>query len=154
MTKKPAGKTLALNKHAKHDYEILETFEAGLVLTGQEVKSAKAGQISLKGSYVTINQNEAWLLNAHISAYKPAGGIPSYDPTHSRKLLLKRKEIERLRGKIQETGLTAVPLAVYTSKSRIKVEVGLGRGKKQYEKKETLKKRDVIKEIRRTLKNQ
>jgi SsrA-binding protein len=151
---KPTGKTIATNKKARFDYEILENLEAGLVLTGQEVKSAKQGQVSLKGSYVTIHENEAFLLNAHISKYKPAGPLPEYNPTHSRKLLLQKKEIDRLRGKIQEQGLTAMPLSMYISKSRVKVEIGLGRGKKKHQKKEAIKKRDTQREIQRTIKNQ
>lgn len=142
---------LATNKRATFDYEILETREAGLVLTGGEVKAARDGQISLKGAYVTLNQGELWLINSHISPYKKAGPSPSYDPTHRRKLLLKKAEIKRLAGQKQQSGLTIIPLKVYTKYHRIKLEIGLGRGKKKFDKRETIKKRDVDKEIKRNL---
>jgi SsrA-binding protein len=150
-------KMIAVNKRAKFDYDILEKFEAGIVLTGAEVKSVKLGNISLKGSYMTINptgpqkQPEAWLINAHISPYKPAGPQPDYDPEKSRKLLLHKKEIDYLIGKQREGGLTIIPLSVYTKKARIKVEIGLGRGKKKFEKRERIKKREAERKIQRAL---
>lgn len=145
--------TIAINKRAMFDYEILEKFEAGIVLTGAEVKSVKNRHISLKGSYVTFKNNEAYLLNAHISPYQKAGKIAVYDPTKTRKLLLNKSELKRLIGKLTEKGLTIVPLKVYTTRrGRIKVEIGLGRGKKQYEKRELIKKREVEREIRGQLK--
>lgn len=145
---------LAENRKARYDYEILDKIEAGLVLTGPEVKSVKSGHISLKGTFVAIKGSEAFLLNAHISPYRPAAGVQTnYDPTRSRKLLMKKSEIKALFGKINEKGLTAVPLLVYTTRSGlIKISVGLGRGKKKFEKKETLKKRAVMKEIRQAIK--
>ncbi len=144
--------SLAQNKKALFDYEILEKFEAGLVLTGAETKAVKDGQISLKGSYVNFHNGEAYLLNAHISAYKPAGKLANYDPTHSRRLLLNKKEIRYLQGKIQEKGLTVVPLSVYTKHRFVKVEIAVGRGKQKYDKRETIKKRDLDREIKRALK--
>jgi len=144
-----------INKKAKFDYDILDKFEAGLVLTGPEVKSVKAGQINLKGSYITIKhkpKTEVFLINAHISKYKPAGLQPDYEPTRSRKLLLHKKEINKLIGKMKEKGLTIVPLSVYTKHNRIKLEFGIGRGKKKFEKKETIKKRETKRKIERAMK--
>ncbi len=150
-------KKYAINKKVRFDYEILEKIEAGLVLAGTEVKSIRAGNISLKGSYVTLKSSgknpEAWLINAHVSPYKPAGDQPGYDPERSRKLLLKKKEINYLIGKKKEQGLTLVPLSVYNRRSKIKVEIGLARGKKRYEKREDIKKREANRKIRRALKN-
>jgi len=144
--------TLAKNKKAYFDYEILEKIEAGIVLEGFEVKSVKLGHISLKGSYVVIKDNEAYLLNTHISPYQPANMPKDYDPTRSRKLLLKRSEIAQLIGKSKSQGLTVLPLSVYTKKGKIKIEIGVGRGKKKHEKRQALKRRESDKEIRRALK--
>ncbi len=143
--------TIATNKRARFDYEILETYEAGIVLTGQEVKSARAGNVSLAGAFVTVREDEAWLTNAHIGAYTKAGPLPGYDPTHSRKLLLKRREIATLLGKRKQAGLTLLPLSLYTTRNRLKLEIGLARGKKKYEKRESIKKRDVEREMRRSM---
>lgn len=145
--------SLAINKRALFDYQILEKLEAGIVLTGAEVKSVKNGHISLKGSYVTFRNGEAYLLNAHISPYKKSGKIAGYDPTHTRKLLLNKSELKRLIGRSSEKGLTIVPLKVYnTRRGRLKVEIGVGRGKKQFEKREIIKKRETEREIRSRLK--
>lgn len=141
--------TYAENKKARFDYEILETYEAGLVLSGQEVKSVKQGGVNLKGSFVTFHGKSARLTNAHIGKYGPAGPLPEYDPTQSRTLLLKRKEINYLRGKSLEAGLTIVPLSVYSKNRLIKVEIGLAKGKKSYDKRQSIKKRDIEREIRR-----
>ncbi|MFZ5364939.1 MAG: SsrA-binding protein SmpB [Patescibacteria group bacterium] len=144
-----------INKQAKFDYDILEKFEAGLVLTGPEVKSIKAGQINLKGSIVTIKhtpQTEVYLTNAHISKYKPAGSQPSYDPTASRKLLLHKKEISKLIGLLKQKGLTLIPLRVYTKHNRIKLEFCVAKGKKKYEKKKTIKEREAKRQIERAMK--
>lgn len=151
---------LASNKKAYHDYHILEKLEAGLKLHGQEVKSAKQKNISLKGSYVTISytgknhQPEAWLLNTHISPYKFAGNLKSYDPTRSRKLLLARLEINKLIGLKKQKGLTFIPLSVYTKKGLIKLELGLCRGKKLFDKRQDIKKREDQRNMRRMLKTQ
>lgn len=144
---------LAENKKAFFDYEILEKIEAGLVLTGYETKAIKSGNMSLKGAYVVFQNTTPYLINAHIGLYKPAGKIPDYEPERSRKLLLKKSEMRYLRGKFEEKGLTIVPLKVYTKNRFIKVEIGIGRGKKLFDKRETIKKRDTKKEIQRTLKS-
>lgn len=146
--------SITINKKAYFDYEILETFEAGVVLSGQEVKAVKNNQINLKGSYVVIKNGEAFLLNAHISPYKKAGILKDYNPERSRKLLLNKKELKHLIGKSQEKGLTILPLKVYTKgRGKIKIEIGIGKGKKKYEKRETIKKREVEREIKQKLKN-
>lgn len=142
---------LALNKRARFDYEILEKFEAGLVLTGQEVKSVRNGRMQLQGSYIAITADSALLVGSHIPKYDPAGPQPDYDPDRSRKLLLHMREIARLRGKLKQKGLTIVPISVYTKGRQIKLELGLGRGKKQFEKRDSIKKRDIDRDIRRSL---
>ncbi len=140
------------NRKALYDYEILEKYQAGLALTGQEAKSIKAGHMSLKGSHVTFHNGEAFLFNANISKYPQAGKLPDYDPTHSRKLLLKKKEIRYLQGKLQEKGLTIIPLSVYTKNRFVKIEIAVARGKKQYDKRETIKQRDTQREARQAMK--
>lgn len=138
---------ITINKRANFDYEIKEKYEAGLVLLGHEVKSVKTGHINLKGSYVTVKQNdkkklpELYLISAHISLYKHAGMIKDYNPTRPRKLLLKKKEIQHLIGKKQEQGLTLVPLKIYTKHGFIKLEFGIGKGKKKVDKREAIKKK-------------
>jgi len=144
----------ARNKKARFDYEILDTLEAGLVLTGQEVKAIRTGQAKLTGAYVTFHKDDAMLTNAHIGRYRFAGTDESYDPTHSRKLLLKRKQIDYLRGKSQEKGLTIVPLSLYSKGRHIKVDVGIGRGKKRFDKRRTIKDRATKRAIQRKLKEQ
>lgn len=146
--------TLAINKRANFDYNILEKYESGIVLFGYEVKSIKTGHINLKGSYVTIKQSkkskipEIYLINAHIPLYKCASTIKDYDPYRSRKLLLKKNEIKHLIGKKHEQGLTLIPLKIYTKHSLIKLEFGIGRGKKKADKRESIKKRELDKKIR------
>lgn len=149
--------TLAVNKRAHYDYDIKEKYEAGIMLLGHEVKSAKTKHISLKGSYVTLKKTkkklpEIYLINTHISLYKHAGKVKDYNPVRPRKLLLKKSEIKRLIGKKKEQGLTLVPLKMYTKRSLIKLEFGIGRGKKKYDKRETIKKRDVEKKMRTLVK--
>lgn len=144
---------LATNKRARFDYEISDTYEAGLVLLGHEVKSIKTGHISLKGSFITVkgggNKNpELFLINAHIPLYKKATTIDNHDPDRSRKLLVKRKDINRLIGKKQVEGLTLVPIKVYTKHGLIKLEFGIGKGKKKHDKRESIKKRDTDRQIR------
>ncbi len=145
---------LAVNKRANFDYEIQETYEAGLVLLGHEVKSVKTGHVSLKGSYVTLKKNsgkslpEAYLTNAHIPLYKHAAKNLSYEPTRPRKLLLKKKEIAYLIGKKDEQGLTLVPLKIYTKRSFIKLEFGVGKGRKKFDKREVIKKRELDRNLR------
>jgi len=145
--------TLAVNKRANFDYEILERYEAGLALFGHEVKSVKLGHISLKESFVTIKGQELYLTNAHITPYKQAGHIPDYEPTRPRKLLLKRAQIAHLIGKSRTEGLTLVPVRVYTKKRYVKLEFGVGKGKKKFDKRETIKKREDERGMRRTIKN-
>lgn len=140
-------KSLAFNKRAKFDYDIKDTFEAGLVLSGAEVKSAKTGNVSLAGSYVKISATGATLINVHIGPYKYSKQ-DSYDPTHTRNLLLTKKEINELIGK--EKGLTIVPLEMYIGKrGLVKIKLGMGRGRKKTDKREYIKKRDVEREARR-----
>jgi SsrA-binding protein len=146
-------KILSYNKRANFDYDISDTFEAGLMLLGHEVKSVKTGHVSLKGSFVTSKKThkplpEFYLTNAHIPLYKHAGPQPSYEPTRPRKLLLHKNEIERLVGKKQVEGLTLVPIKIYTKRSLIKLEFGIGKGRKKFDKREVIKKRDVERDIR------
>ena len=141
----------AQNKKAYYDYEILETFEAGMVLIGQEVKAIKTGHISLKGSYVVIKNNELFLIGANIPPYQPKNAPKNYEPERSRKLLLKKAEIKELIGKSRQKGLTLIPLKVYAKKGKIKLEFGIARGKKKFDKREAIKKRDFEREKRRML---
>ncbi len=145
--------TLAFNKRVNFDYAISDKYEAGLVLAGQEVKSVKSGHISLKESFVTIKGNELYLTNANIPPYKHAGDIKNYDPTRPRKLLLRKSEIRRLIGKARTEGLTLVPIRVYTKKRLLKLEFGIGKGKKKFDKREDIAKREAERKIKRTLKN-
>ncbi len=145
------------NKYAGFSYEILDKLEVGLVLTGSEVKSIRNGQISLKSAYVSITYNprpELFLFKASISAYKKASSKLNYDPERPRKLLVNKSELKSLVGKLEQKGLTIIPLKVYTKRNLVKMEIALARGKKTYEKKEQIKTRDVEREIRRTLKRE
>lgn len=142
---------IAKNKKAYFDYEILETYEAGIELRGYEVKSIKLGRISLKGSYVTTKNGELYLTNAHISPYQTANMPKDYNPARPRKLLMKHSQIAGFIGKSKSEGLTLVPVSVYTKKGKIKVEVAVARGKKQHEKREKIRKRDIEREIGRNL---
>ena len=144
-------KALATNRYVRHEYEVLDTFDAGMMLTGQEVKSIKNGAISLKGAHVIVRNSQAWLLNATVSPYPQAGPLPDYDPTRSRKLLLNSSEIERIAGGLSRDRLTVVPLEVYTHRGLVKIKIALARGKKEYEKRETIKKREVTREVQRTI---
>ena len=146
--------TLALNRQARYDYAIQETFEAGLVLYGYEVKSARNGDINLKGAYVSLSKGELYLVGCHIGRYKKAGIMPEYEPLRRRKLLLHKREIRRLIGKLEEKGLTLVPIKVYTTHNRVKLEFGIGKGKKKYDKREDIKKRDVKRSLQQQLKAQ
>jgi SsrA-binding protein len=145
-------KIVAQNRKAFHDYFIEETFEAGMILTGTEVKSLRDGKANLKDSYVIIKDAEAFLLNCHISPYSH-GNIMNHDPVRTRKLLLHRKEITRLQGLAAQKGYSLVPLKIYFKESRAKVEIGLVKGKRQYEKRETIKKKEADREIARAMKN-
>ena len=145
-------KIVAQNRKAFHDYFVEETFEAGMVLTGTEVKSLRDGKANLKDSYVIIKDSEAFLLNCHISPYTH-GNIMNHDPVRTRKLLLHRKEITRLQGMAAQKGYSLVPLKIYFKESRAKVEIGLVKGKRQYEKRETIKKKEAAREIERAMKS-
>ncbi len=147
---------LALNKKALFDYEILDKYEAGLVLLGHEVKAAKAGQVSLKGSFISPRtkngRTELYLINCQINPYQPAGLLLDYNQRRDRKLLLNRREIAHLLGKKQVEGLTLIPLKIYTSHSFLKLEFAVARGKKQYDKRETIKRREVDRRLRSLIK--
>lgn len=144
--------TLAINKKARFDYEILETCEGGLQLTGSEVKAIKGGQVQLKGSFLYIQRGELWLKGAYVAPYKPAGEQKEYDPYRDRKVLVHRRELRRLIGKRQSEGLTIVPLAIYTKGDLIKLEFAVARGKRKYEKREVIKKRDAQRQMRDKMK--
>lgn len=145
-------KIVCQNKKAYHDYSIEETIEAGIQLLGTEVKSLRDGKANLKDSYVLIKNSEVFLFNCHISPYSH-GNIMNHDTLRTRKLLIHRKEIERLRGKALQKGYTMLPLKIYFKNSYAKVEVGLAKGKKLYEKRETIKEREAKRTIERAMKN-
>jgi len=146
-------KILAKNRRAKFDYDLLKRYEAGLVLTGSEVKSIKQGRASLKGAFVTAHQGELFLLNANIPPYEFSSPDKNYNPTRSRKLLLHRQEINHLLGQIKANGLTLVPLSLYTKKGKVKLEFALAKGRKKFDKRELLKKRTAQREMERKMKN-
>ena len=147
MAQEAAIKILSDNRSAGHNFHLLERYEAGLVLTGTEVKSAKAGKIQLKESYAEVSENEAWLLNAHISEYSH-GNIMNHAPVRKRKLLLHRSEIEKLQTAIREKGLTLVPTKLYLKSGRIKVEIAVAKGKKFHDKREASKAKEMQAEAR------
>ena len=142
------------NKLAYFNYKISKTFEAGLVLSGPEVKSVKKAQIDLKGSYISLDKNmEAWLVNSYVASYKPAKSVQTdYNPHQNRKLLLNKKEIRFLAGKSKEAGVSIVPLRVIVKNHIIKLEIGVGKGKKKHDKREDIKKRDFQRNKQRALK--
>ncbi len=139
----------AHNKKATFDYEILEKFEAGIELKGHEVKAIKAGKVSLTGAYVKEFGNELFLLGALVSPYQPSNVPKDYKEQRDRKLLLTKKELNYLIGKLNEKGLTIVPIKLYNKGGKVKLEIGVARGKKKYDKRETIKKRDVERRLRR-----
>tara|TARA_B100001971_G_C18082414_1_gene479033 strand:- start:315 stop:764 length:450 start_codon:yes stop_codon:yes gene_type:complete len=141
---------VATNRKAFHEYHILETFEAGVQLKGSEVKSIREGKASLKQAYILIRKGEAWLKGSHIASYSHTGS-EGHEPVRNRKLLLHKKEIQRIGSKLAEKGLTAVPTKLYFKGGLIKLEFGLAKGKKLYDKRETKKKRDVERDIQRAL---
>ena len=140
-----------LNRKAKYNYQIFETLEAGIVLTGTEIKSLRLGKANIKDSYARVKNNEVFLINMHISSYDN-GNIFNHDETRERKLLLHKKEILKFRDKIKLEGYTIVPLKVYLKNGRAKVLIGLAKGKKNYDKREDIKKRDIERSIRARLK--
>ncbi len=143
----------ASNQKASFDYQLLEKFEAGIVLSGHEVKAVKNGKTSIKGAYVKILGGEAWLVGAIISPYQPGNVPENYDSQVSRKLLLKSKELKYLTGKSQEKGLTLVPIKLYDKNGLIKLEVAISRGKKKYDKRETIKEREFERRQKRLINN-
>ncbi len=140
------------NRKARHDYEVIDTYETGIVLSGSEVKSLRLGLANLQDSYGIVKQGEVWLLNMHINPYEQANQF-NHDPLRTRKLLLHRSEIRKLIGKTTEKGLTLIPLKVYFTKGIAKVQLALCKGKKEYDRREDIKKRDADRETRRAMRN-
>ena len=151
MAPKTHHRNVAVNRRARHDFTVEETVEAGLVLTGSEVKALRDGKANLKDGFGRIERGEAWLWNVHISPYDPAAQF-GHEPTRARKLLLHRGEIARLHGKVKERGITLIPLRLYFKNGRAKVEIGLARGKKRYDKRAALREREVSRELDRAMK--
>lgn len=149
---KGEGKLVAQNKKARHDYTIVDTIEAGIVLTGTEIKSVRAARINLKDGFAQIRKGEAWLNNVHIAPYDE-GNIWNQDPTRTRKLLLRRKQIDSLENEVKGTGMTLVPLKVYIKDGFAKVLIGLAKGKHDYDKRESIKRREQNRDIARTMKS-
>ena len=144
----PGEKVVARNRKARHDYEILDTFECGIVLRGSEVKSLRDAQVELKDAYADIRDGEVWLERVHIAPYGFAAG-GGHDPERPRKLLMHRREIERLIGKINEVGLTLIPLQVYFKNGKAKIELGLARGRRTYDKRQKIRERMEKREMDR-----
>ena len=150
MKQRGGIKVVANNRRARHDYELLETFEAGIVLTGTEIKSVRSSKVSLQRSYVQNRDGQLWLMECHISPYEHAG-YEQHDPTRPRKLLLHRREINQIVDALQLKGLTMVPTKMYLKDGWAKVEIALARGKKQYDKRADLAKRDANRQVERAL---
>lgn len=151
MKEQSETKVFHTNRSAGHDYLLIDRYEAGLVLTGTETKSVRAGQVNLKDSFAQIRNGEAWLLNCHISPYE-YGNRQNHESMRSRKLLLHAQEIRKLTGKVQEKGLTLIPTKIYLKNGRIKVEIALAKGKKVYDKRETERRKDADREVRKAIK--
>jgi SsrA-binding protein len=149
---KGEGKVVAQNKKARHDYSIEETYEAGIVLQGTEIKSIRKGSVNLKDSYAHIKDGEMFLLNMHISPYEQ-GNRYNHDPVRTRKLLMHRKQIDKLFGQTKEKGYSLIPLKVYIKNGYAKVLIGLAKGKKNYDKRETMKRKTAQREMERALKD-
>ena len=145
-----ADSTIAQNRRARHDYEFLAKFEAGIVLTGSEIKSVREHRVQLQGAYARVKDGELWLQDAHIAPYASAG-YSGHDPVRDRKLLLHRKEIRKIEELMAGKGFTLIPLAMYFKRGKAKVEIGVGRGLKHYDKREKLKERDQEMDVRRAL---
>jgi len=146
-------KLVASNRRARHEYFIEETVEAGIVLTGTEIKSIRAGRLNLRDAYARVDDDEVWLIGMHISPYEQAGAYFQHDPLRPRKLLLHRREIAYLRAQLGQKGLTLVPLRLYLKGGRAKLELGLAKGKKLYDKRDTLAERDARRDIERALRS-
>jgi SsrA-binding protein len=154
MSDKNEGfKVITDNRQAHYLYEILETYEVGIQLTGTEVKSIRAGKVNLKDGYGLIRNGEAWLINAHISPYTSSGQYFNHEPRRTRKLLLHRQEIRKLIGKVEQQGLTLVPLKMYLQGGWVKLSIGLGKGKKVHDKREDIKRRQDQRDIQRAMKS-
>jgi SsrA-binding protein len=148
----PKGtKVVASNRRARHDYDILETYESGIVLTGSEVKSIRDGKIQLKDSFARVQDGEVWLHGVHVSPYAYAHGANAHDPDRARKLLLHRGEIDELMGRTQQESLTLIPLSVYFKDGKAKVELGLAKGRRTYDKRQAIAKRDADREAARAM---
>ena len=152
MSTKPnrPRKIIAQNRRARHDYEIIETYEAGIVLQGTEVKALREGKVSLQDSFAMFKDGELWVVGMYIGPYSQ-GNISNHPPRRDRKLLLHRRELRKLEQRVKERGFTLIPLSVYFSGPYVKIELALVRGKRKYEKREAIKERDVQRELRRTL---
>lgn len=150
MAKEDSFRTVARNPKARHDYHILETWEAGIVLSGTEIKSVRAGKVNIKGAYGLVRGGEVWLDGMNISPYESAGYV-NHDPLGRRKLLLKKREIRKMIGAVQQKGLTLVPLDVHLSGGYAKITLGLARGKREYDKRQDLKSRDADMEVARAM---
>lgn len=149
---KGEGKLIAQNRKARHDYTVIDTIEAGMVLQGTEIKAIRNGRMNLKDGFARVRNGEVFLHNVHISPYEQ-GNLFNHEPLRTRKLLMKKKQIERLIGETKNAGITLVPLKVYIKNGYAKVLIGVCKGKKSYDKREDLKRRDINREIERTLKN-
>jgi SsrA-binding protein len=144
--------TVAENRKARHDYFIDETYEAGIALTGSEIKSVRNGRLNLRGGYARVNAGEVWLYDVHISPYEQSGSYFNHEPTRPRKLLLHRREISRILGQVERQGFTLVPLRIYFKGRRAKLELGLARGKKLYDKRDDIANREAKRDIERAMK--
>ncbi|MGL4619434.1 SsrA-binding protein SmpB [Chroococcidiopsis sp.] len=153
MSDNDGYKVLSDNRKARFLYDILETYEAGLQLMGTEVKSIRAGKVNLQDGYALVRNGEAWLINVHISPYTNSSQYFNHDPRRTRKLLLHRQEIRKLIGKVEQQGLTLVPLKLYLKRGLVKISIGLAKGKKLHDKREDLKRRQDQREIQRAMKN-
>ncbi|HZU73821.1 MAG TPA: SsrA-binding protein SmpB [Acidimicrobiales bacterium] len=147
----PNNRTVAQNRRARHDYEILDTFEAGIALQGSEVKSLREGKAVLRDGYARVQDGEVWLHGVHIAPYHSASGFGAHDPDRARKLLLHRKEIAELTARSQQASLTMVPLTIYLKAGRAKVELGLARGRRSYDKRSAIAERDAGREVAREM---
>jgi len=152
FTNKDEVKNVAVNRKARHDYHILDAYEVGLVLKGTEVKSLREGKVSLRESFAQFENNELYIMNMHISHYA-FGNIFNVDPRRKRKLLMHKREINRLKGQVEEKGLTLVPLRIYFKKGHVKIELALAKGKRLYDKRQALAEKDAQREVERELKN-
>jgi SsrA-binding protein len=147
------NQTVADNRKARHDYFIDESYEAGLALTGSEIKSVRAGRVNLRGGYARVLNGEIWMYDVHIAPYEQSGTHYNHEPTRPRKLLLHRREISRILGQVERQGFTLVPLRLYFKGRHAKVDLGLARGKKQYDKREDIAKRESRRDIERAMKS-